>query len=98
MVARHIYISGKVQGVSFRFHTFERANKLGITGWIRNLEDGRVECVAVAPNETAMNELLGFLQSGPPNAKVEGFEVTDVPKDKTKYNDFSIRRDMGPTW
>jgi len=41
----HVLISGKVQGVFFRYHTYELAKKLGITGWVRNTSDGKVEAV-----------------------------------------------------
>ncbi len=98
MVMKHIYISGKVQGVSFRFHTYERAHKLNITGWVRNLEDGRVEVVAVAPDLASMNELIAFLETGPASAKVEDIVIEDVANKKPSFDEFSIRRDGGPTW
>lgn len=98
MVVKHVYISGKVQGVSFRYHTFEKAQKLGITGWVRNLEDGRVEVVAVAPSTVEMSELLVFLNVGPAKAKVENVQAVDVTDRNVQFDDFSIRRDGGPTW
>ncbi len=98
MVTKHIYISGKVQGVSFRYHTYERAHKLNIKGWVRNLEDGRVEIIAHAPNDASMNELIAFLQVGPAAAKVENVKIEDVSRKTIDFADFSIRRDGGPTW
>lgn len=98
MVIRHVYISGKVQGVSFRYHTYERASKLNITGWVRNLEDGRVEVVAVAKNQEAMDELLSFLKVGPSRAEVKAIEINEVQGREGDFKDFSIRRDGGPTW
>lgn len=98
MVMKHIYISGKVQGVSFRFHTHERAHKLGIKGWVRNLEDGRVEIVAVAQDSSSMNELLAFLEVGPAAAKVEDVVIHEVTNRTVNFDEFSIRRDGGPTW
>lgn len=98
MVVKHVYISGKVQGVSFRYYSFERAQKLGITGWIRNLEDGRVEVVACARDGKTMDEFVSFLKVGPPRATIEGFEIVDVAGGDIHFEEFSIRRDGGPTW
>ena len=97
-MVKHIFISGKVQGVSFRYHTFERAQKLGVTGWIRNLDDGRVEAVLVSTDEKAIEELVAFLKTGPPRAQIEKFELNDVKDKKVDFKDFSIRRDGGATW
>lgn len=98
MVIKQIYLSGKVQGVSFRYHTFERATHLGIKGWVRNLEDGRVEVVAASESATAINELIKFLEVGPPAARVEDIAIEDVSHRKVIFEEFSIRRDGGPTW
>lgn len=98
MVMKQIFISGKVQGVSFRYHTYERAERLGIKGWVRNLDDGRVEVVAAAPNEETLSQLVEFLKVGPSKAQVEGFEIRDIKDSKVNFENFSIRRDGGPTW
>ena len=98
MVMKHIYISGKVQGVSFRYHTYERAHKLNIKGWVRNLEDGRVEIVAIAQDSTSMNELIAFLEIGPTAANVEDLIIEDVSNKQVSFTEFSIRRDGGSTW
>lgn len=95
---KHIYISGKVQGVSFRYHTYERAHKLNVKGWVRNLDDGRVEVVAAAKSEEALKELLEFLKVGPPSAKVENILIEEVTSRKSNFQEFAIRRDGGPTW
>lgn len=95
---KHIYISGKVQGVSFRYHTFERAQKLGIKGWVRNLEDGRVEAVLAGKVESKLNELVEFMKTGPQKASVEKIEVKEVTDREIQFKDFSIRRDLSPTW
>lgn len=96
MVTKHIYLSGKVQGVSFRFHAHERARDLKIRGFVRNLEDGRVEVVAHGSTEH-IAKFVEWLRKGPPAAhveKVEMFDVDHVPKAEFFY----IRRDGGPTW
>lgn len=54
----HVYYSGRVQGVGFRYTAEEIANSLGVTGWVKNLHDGRVQLVAEA-DEEVLGELLG---------------------------------------
>lgn len=58
----HVFYSGRVQGVGFRFTTEDLALELGITGWVRNLRDGRVELVAEA-DEDILKKLLERLNS-----------------------------------
>ena len=65
----HCYISGKVQGVWFRASTQEQAERLGITGWAKNLPDGRVEVLACG-NKEKIEELYAWLKHGPQLAKV----------------------------
>jgi acylphosphatase len=73
-----VYVSGKVQGVFFRDSTRERAERLGVSGWVRNLPDGRVE--AVFEGEAgAVDELVRWCHEGPPHARVEGVEVEEEP-------------------
>lgn len=66
-------VSGRVQGVFFRQSTADKANSLGLDGWVRNLPDGRVEGIAAGSPE-ALAGLRGWLDRGPPVAKVEGVE------------------------
>ena len=70
----HVVISGKVQGVFFRSRTAERALRLGVTGWVKNLPDGRVEAVFEGDNE-AVEEMVKFCNIGPPRALVEDVEI-----------------------
>lgn len=65
----HIYVGGYVTGVFFRYHTQELAQRLGVTGWVRNLHDGRVE--AVFEGERAkVEEMVEFCRRGPSRATV----------------------------
>ncbi len=86
----HLYVSGRVQGVFFRAHTKETAERLGLRGFVRNLPDGRVEIVAEGEEE-ALRELIDFAHRGPPLARVTGVE--EHWEDPTgEFADFSIRR------
>lgn len=70
----HVYVSGDVQGVFFRDTTRRRANSLGVTGWVRNLADGRVEAVFEGEAES-VNHMLEFMRIGPPRAQVADVDV-----------------------
>ena len=72
----HCRVSGKVQGVWYRASTQREARALGLAGWVRNLEDGRVELVAQGPRD-AVGRLEAWLRHGPPHAHVEQVEVAD---------------------
>lgn len=63
-------VFGQVQGVSFRYYTRREAQRLGLTGWIRNEIDGSVKVVAEG-DHGQLESLLAFLQTGPPGATVE---------------------------
>ena len=69
-----IVIRGLVQGVLFRREITDMARRTGVTGWVRNLQDGRVEAVAEGDKEM-LDELVKFCRVGPPRAKVSGLDV-----------------------
>ena len=73
---KHVFVSGRVQGVWFRAWTEQQARQLGLSGWVRNLSDGRVE-VVIAGAAPAISSMLKRLHEGPPQAKVEAVAVTD---------------------
>lgn len=83
-------VSGVVQGVGFRIATERRARTLAVSGWVRNLADGRVECVAEGRPE-AVDGLLAFLAIGPPGAIVDG--VDSRPESAEGLSGFEIRPD-----
>jgi len=87
----HIFVSGRVQGVFFRKNTFERAKILGLKGWVRNTEDGRVEAMFEGEKEN-VEKILEWLKTGPPLAKVENVEV-NFEEFKGEFEDFEIRYD-----
>jgi acylphosphatase len=69
-----ILVSGRVQGVFFRDHTRRWASSLGLTGWVRNLRDGRVEVLAEGEKDS-IEGLVSRLRLGPPLANVEAVAV-----------------------
>jgi len=70
IVCRRYTVAGRVQGVFFRAATAREAERLGVTGWAKNLPDGRVEVLACGPGE-AVAALERWLAHGPPMAQVE---------------------------
>jgi acylphosphatase len=75
-IAKHAVVRGLVQGVAFRWTTKTRARELGVVGWVRNLPDGSVEVWAEG-SASAVEDLVRWLERGPPSAQVESVEVTD---------------------
>ncbi len=74
---RRCYVSGRVQGVYFRASTREKALALGVSGYARNLQDGRVEVVAAGPAK-GVEALIQWLWTGPPGSRVERVDVEEV--------------------
>ena len=88
-VRAHVYVSGRVQGVFFRSETRDEAVKHRVTGWVRNLPDGRVEAVFEGDKEK-VEKLIEFCRRGPPGARVAKVEVRWEPY-KGEFKDFRIR-------
>lgn len=84
-----IIISGRVQGVFFRYKTKHEAGNLGLTGWVRNNSNGSVEILAEG-NKDRLEELVAWCKSGPRLANVENIEVKWLPS-KGEFNDFEIK-------
>lgn len=85
---KHIFIEGRVQGVGFRHYTRKNAESLGVTGWVKNLEDGRVEAVFQG-DEEQVNELIERCKEGPVASYVKDIEIG---KDSgvEDHDDFSV--------
>jgi acylphosphatase len=77
VVGRRFLISGRVQGVGFRFFVQDRASLEGVHGYVRNLDDGRVEAVAEGDDE-AVTRLERALWRGPAGARVDSIDVEDL--------------------
>lgn len=76
LAAKRVLVSGKVQGVGFRYALADLARSLNIQGWCRNLTDGTVEA-RLQGELSRVNELLAWLQQGPPGALVEHVAIED---------------------
>lgn len=70
----HALISGRVQGVSFRYFTYHEALKHGLHGWVRNMRDGRVEALFEG-ERSGIEKVLEWCKAGPPAASVDQVEV-----------------------
>lgn len=87
--ALHVVIEGMVQGVGFRQAAARNARKLGITGWVRNLNDGRVEAWLEGP-EARLAEMLDWCRKGPALAEVRRVETSEQPA-TDGYASFEIK-------
>lgn len=88
-VRAHVLIGGRVQGVFFRSETRHEANKLNVKGWVRNLQDGKVEAVFEG-EEQAVKELVEFCKRGPPAARVTQLNV-DWENYTGEFKSFEMR-------
>jgi acylphosphatase len=70
----HVFVSGRVQGVFYRANTRDTARDLGVDGWVRNLDDGRVEAIFEGPQEY-VEEMVDWCHDGSPSARVEDVDV-----------------------
>ena len=85
-----VIISGRVQGVAFRYYTVEMAGRLGITGWVRNVYPRDVEAV-VEGKSPEIGKMIAFLRQGPPAAHVMDIHIVEEPYAPGEFSDFSIR-------
>jgi len=76
-MAKHLKISGGVQGVGFRYSMGEEAERLGVTGWVRNRRDGTVEAVVDGAPD-AVDAILAWARRGPRGARVTEVQVTEI--------------------
>jgi acylphosphatase len=95
MEAVRFIVYGRVQGVGFRFFVEREARRLGLKGWVRNRQDGSVECLAIGASET-LEQLHRKLREGPPAARVEQVSRSPLslsPSGMREYRSFSIEGD-----
>lgn len=88
MIARHVSVTGRVQGVFFRAWMREQADELRVTGWVRNCPDGRVDAHIEGEDE-AVAQLIERLHRGPPAASVDNVQQWNV--ELCDFEDFEVR-------
>lgn len=89
MNAVRVIVTGRVQGVGYRWFTRDAARAHGLTGWVRNRHDGAVEALLQGP-ESAVDAVLAVMQRGPKRARVKNLSTTDAP-DEPPLTDFDQR-------
>ncbi|NLH48776.1 MAG: acylphosphatase [Myxococcales bacterium] len=87
MIAKHVEVFGRVQGVWFRAKTKEQAQQFKVNGWVRNTDGGGVEA-HLEGEEDSVERLLTWMHMGPPLARVEHVDEADVPPEG--YTSFDI--------
>lgn len=87
MTTKRLSITGRVQGVGFRYHLERTARRHGARGWVRNRRDGSVEAV-VQGDDAAVNAVIDWAKRGPPGAVVDDVAIFDA---EGAYADFEIR-------
>lgn len=85
----HVFVSGRVHGVLFRAETRREARRRNVTGWVRNLPDGRVEALFEGEQES-VKMLIEFCKYGPPSARVTNVDVV-WESYSGEFRDFEIR-------
>ena len=90
--SKRYYVTGMVQGVGFRYFVERVAQQLGLSGYVRNLRDGRVEVYAIGPPD-AIASLRHSLERGPIGASVEGVTEENAPIEPQFQQSFSIEYD-----
>jgi acylphosphatase len=89
MITQRLRITGRVQGVGFRYALQREARNLGLAGWVRNRADGSVEALAHGPPQ-ALAALAAWAQRGPPAARVAEVRVEPAPGEQAGA-DFDLR-------
>ena len=85
----HVWVSGVVQGVGFRYFTIREARKLGVSGWVKNTYDGKVEII-VEGEEWQLQELIEKVKIGPSHSSVSGVQV-EKEEYKNEFTGFEVR-------
>lgn len=89
MIARRLVVHGRVQGVGFRYAMVEAAERLGVSGWVRNAHDGSVEAL-VQGDEPAVEQIVEWGRKGPPGARVTSIDI-EAADVRDEFTGFTIR-------
>jgi acylphosphatase len=88
-IGMHVYVSGYVQGVAFRYNAIRQATRLGVTGWVKNRRDGRVELLIEGESE-AVQEMVNWCHYGPRSAMVSDVQTASEPY-SGRFTKFDVR-------
>lgn len=88
MPSLRLHITGRVQGVGFRFAMQEQAARRGVRGWVRNRRDASVEALVQGESD-ALEALIAWARQGPPGARVSELQIT--PAEEPPYAGFELR-------
>ena len=88
-IRMHVYVSGYVQGVAYRYSAVRQARSLSLAGWVKNLHDGRVELM-IEGEEGAVRQMLDWCYHGPRSARVTEVQAEARPY-SGKYTGFELR-------
>ena len=91
IISARLLITGKVQGVYFRFNMQQIAKKNSVVGWVRNLPDGRVEAL-LRGNKIDVNNVVEWSKIGPENSRVDEVKI-EYGEHSREYSDFVIQHD-----
>lgn len=91
VIRRHMTVTGRVQGVGYRYAVVTAALRIGVSGWVRNCYDGSVECEAQGTREQ-LDRLVAALREGSPWSRVAGIAAEDVPALDGPQPQFTVRR------
>jgi acylphosphatase len=83
-VVRHLVITGRVQGVGFRYGLADEARSLGLCGWVRNCRNGDVEAIVAGPAQS-VDAIIGWARKGPPAARVSAVSVEPASGEFTGF-------------
>ena len=86
-VTKHLVVTGRVQGVGYRFYAERKARELGIAGWVRNRRDGTVEAI-IQGSPGAVDSMIAWARRGPPSAVVAQVRIADA---SGEYSGFETR-------
>ena len=90
---KHIVITGKVQGVGFRYWLYQAAKQRNIDGWVKNKISGEVEALLIG-DDVEIDNLIGLCEKGPPSSKVTKIKVQNYQKEFLKKSFDIINNDI----
>lgn len=89
-IRKYLKISGRVQGVGYRYFTLQNAKSLNIHGWVQNMPDGTVEVLLIG-NSGDLQQMIQKLWKGPFSARVEDIKELDVDQNTAQVHSFRVR-------